>query len=160
MPHIHEKVDFIADVFIVYRDKVFLRMHDKHKIWLSVGGHVELDEDPVEAAIREAKEEAGLDVELIGTATQVSSSKHWEFKELLPPAFMNRHRISPTHEHISLTYFATAKTDKIAPTGDDISNEWRWVTEEELDDMDLLPNIRHYAREALRAARKLQKPTN
>lgn len=44
MAHIHEKIDFVADVFIVYKDKVFLRMHDKLHVWLSVGGHIELDE--------------------------------------------------------------------------------------------------------------------
>ena len=153
MPHIHEKVDFVADVFIVYNDKVFLRMHDKHKIWLAVGGHIELDEDPVQAVIREAKEESGLDIELIGDVPSIPDIEHWKRKELLAPAFMNRHRVEPDHEHISLTYFAKAKTDRIIPMGDDISNEWKWVSEAELEAMDLLPNIRYYAKKALEAAR-------
>ena len=65
MPHIHEKVDFTVEVFIVYKDKVLLRKHDKYGIWLSVGGHIELDEDPVQAALREVKEEVCLNIELI-----------------------------------------------------------------------------------------------
>ena len=64
MPHIHEKIDFTSEVFIVYQDKVLLRIHDKYGRWLSIGGHIELDEDPVQAAIREAKEEVGLDIEI------------------------------------------------------------------------------------------------
>lgn len=39
-----------------------MRRHDKYKIWLGVGGHIELDEDPNQAALREVKEEVGLAV--------------------------------------------------------------------------------------------------
>ena len=64
MPHIHEKIDFTVEVFIVHKDKVLLRMHDKYHLWLSVGGHIELDEDPVQGIIREVKEEVGLDIKI------------------------------------------------------------------------------------------------
>src|SRR5262249_52059212 len=64
MAHIHEKIDFTSEVFIVHDNKVLLRFHDKYDIWLSVGGHIEQDEDPNEAAVREVKEEVGLDIEL------------------------------------------------------------------------------------------------
>jgi len=53
MPHIHDKIDFTVEVFIVHNNKVLLRKHDKYKIWLSVGGHIELNEDPNQAAIRD-----------------------------------------------------------------------------------------------------------
>ena len=66
MPHIHEKIDYAADVLIVNDDAVLLRMHDKYNMWLAPGGHVELDEDFAEAAVREAKEETGLDIRLLG----------------------------------------------------------------------------------------------
>ena len=46
MPHIHEKIDFTVEVFIVHKDTVLLRMHDKVKKWLGPGGHIELHEDP------------------------------------------------------------------------------------------------------------------
>lgn len=46
MPHIHEKIDFTVEVFIVHENKVLFRMHDKFKKWMSAGGHIELDEDP------------------------------------------------------------------------------------------------------------------
>ena len=56
MPHIHEKIDFTVGVFVVHKNKVLLRKHDKYHLWLDVGGHVELNEDPTEAAVREVKE--------------------------------------------------------------------------------------------------------
>src|SRR3989344_9185217 len=99
MAHVHEKIDFTADVFIVYNNKVLLRQHDKYKVWLAVGGHIELDEDPTQAALREVKEEVGLDVELwIDHSTPIAADDR--IKSLTPPAYMNRHHVPPTHEHI------------------------------------------------------------
>jgi len=73
MPHIHDKIDFTVEVFVVYNKKVLLRKHDKYKKWLSVGGHIELDENPNEAAIREVKEEVGIEVELLGSTPTFKS---------------------------------------------------------------------------------------
>ena len=57
MAHIHEKIDFVSTAIIVHRDKVLLVHHRGLKLWLPVGGHIELDEDPEEALFREIKEE-------------------------------------------------------------------------------------------------------
>lgn len=149
MPHIHEKIDFVVDIFIVHRNKVFLRKHDKLKIWLAVGGHIELDEDPNYAAIREAKEESGLDITLYGS---VKEHLDENFKGLIPPKFLNIHNFNNVHKHIDLIYFATSDTDKINPTGGDRSDEWKWFTLEELEDpkYNLKKNIKFYAEEALK----------
>ena len=66
MPHIHEKNDFTVAIFVVHEGRVLVIHHRKLEKWLPLGGHIELDEDPEMAAIREAREESGLDVELIG----------------------------------------------------------------------------------------------
>lgn len=89
MPHIHEKVDFTSEVFVVFNSKVLLRKHDKYKIWLSVGGHIEPEDDPNQAAVREVKEEVGLDVELYDNRKFKYDTDG--YKELIPPQFMNRH---------------------------------------------------------------------
>ena len=149
MPHIHDKVDFTVEVFIVYDNTVLLRKHDKYKIWLSVGGHIEPDEDPIQAAVREVKEELGLDVVLFGDVHH--SEKSENFKELLPPRFMNRHRISDTHEHITFVYFAKTNTNTIQQGEVEISDEVHWFTLSGLDDPKyaLRDNIKYYAKRAL-----------
>lgn len=151
MAHIHEKIDFTSEVFIVYQNKVLLRMHDKLHIWLSVGGHIELDEDPNEAALREVKEEVGLDVELwSGNQKLRNYDDGGNTKELIPPVSLNRNRVSPTHEHVTLIYFARASSDKISVQYEgDRSDECRWVTKEELGEMNLKPHVRFYASLAL-----------
>lgn len=145
MPHIHEKIDFTVEVFVVHKNKVLLRRHDKYKMWLSVGGHIELDEDPNEAALREVKEEVGLDIQLYDTRT--FKHEHGQEKELIAPIFLKRHPVPHNHEHVVLTYFATSDTDRVIP--EKPTDEWKWVTREELDSMDLRPDVRHYAQTAL-----------
>jgi 8-oxo-dGTP pyrophosphatase MutT (NUDIX family) len=148
MAHIHEKIDFTSEVFIVYRNKVLLRMHDKYRKWLSVGGHIELDEDPNEAAIREVKEEVGIDVSLWSGNQKFFIDKP-DVKEIVPPVFLNRHRVSDTHEHVTFIYFALSDSDNLTLSDDEISAECRWFTKSELETIELAPNIRCYASLAL-----------
>lgn len=152
MPHIHKEIDFIADVFIVCNNKVLLRKHDKYKTWLSPGGHIELNEDPNQAAIREAKEEVGLDIEL-DNSLGASSFEMQDGKELIPPYYMNRHFIfgSDEHEHISMIYFARSKTDVISENIErEKSEEIKWFSKEELlRNNEIIPRIKFYALKAL-----------
>ncbi len=150
MPHIHEKIDFTVEVFIVHKNKVLLRMHDKYNIWCSVGGHIELDEDPIEAAYREVKEEVGLDVKLVGK--EIPNFGEKDFQILMPPQYLGRHRTGPTHEHVVFVYFATCDTDEVSDSVLDHEKgvELKWCTKEDLETMDLVPNIKFYAEEALK----------
>ena len=149
MAHIHELIDYTTDVMIVYQNKVLLRKHDKYNIWLGVGGHIELDEDPVTAAKREVKEEVGLDITIFGE----DKMPRWSTDrvEIVPPAFLNMHPINKTHTHISFIYFGIADSDRVVP--ENKSDEWHWFTKKEIENCtDINPDIKHYAIEALRAA--------
>ena len=150
MPHIHELIDFTAEVFVVHGDRVLLRRHDKLGIWLSVGGHVELDEDPTEAAVREVREEVGLDVELWDPAGLAEDHGDGS-RDLVPPRFLNRHRITTRHEHVTLVYFARSASDAVCPRPGEAETEWRWFGRDELDDprYGLHPTVRRYAVAAL-----------
>lgn len=153
MPHINERIDFTVEVFCVHSGRVLLRLHDKFGIWLGVGGHVELDEDPNQAAHREVAEEVGLEIELVGDASVPTDARLVGYTQLVAPAFVHRHRVSGDHEHVVLTYFARALSDAVAAGGEDVSDEWRWVAADELDDpaLDLRANVRFYAERALAA---------
>lgn len=60
---------FTATVYILARFdstwKLLLHKHPHIQAWIGVGGHVEIDENPYEAAIREVKEETRLDIEIL-----------------------------------------------------------------------------------------------
>ncbi len=149
MPHIHEKIDFCVEVFIVYKDKVLLRMHDKFKIWMSVGGHIELDEDPVEGAYREVKEEVGLDIKIAGE--NVPDFKTGDFRSLISPKYLCRHFVNETHEHVVFVYFAKSNTEAISDSilEHEKGVEVKWFSKEDLENTDLVPNIKFYATKAL-----------
>ena len=131
--------------------KVLLHRHKKLGIWLPPGGHIELDEDPNAAVIREAKEETGLEIELVGKAETYSDSP-FEARDLVVPRFLNRHfsDASRTHEHVDCVYVARAKTGEIRP--EESGGEVRWFAEEEIlnPKLDILPDIRAHALTALK----------
>ncbi|MEC9365812.1 MAG: NUDIX domain-containing protein, partial [Chloroflexota bacterium] len=54
---------------------IFLHRHPKIKLWLPPGGHVEADEDPVEAVLREIKEETGL----LAAVSETPNQKNFHF---------------------------------------------------------------------------------
>lgn len=151
MSHIHEKIDFTVEVFIVYKNKVLLRKHDKYGFWLSVGGHIELHEDPNEAAIREVKEEVGLGVTLVDDLRPFAKETD-EYKELIPPKFINRHNIEGTHEHVTLIYFGTVTSDEIIENIEvEKSDGWKWFTLEDLEKNEegIRDTILFYSKQAL-----------
>lgn len=144
MAHIHERIDFTASVFIVQDNRVLMHLHKKTGKWLQPGGHIELDEDPNQAAIREAKEETGFDIELIG-GTQLPHLRDAK-SDIVPPKFLNRHHFNETHEHVDCVYFARIIDGELTPEeGVDI----RWFSREELDSISLPSYIRAYALQAL-----------
>ena len=147
MAHIHEKIDFTVAIFVVQSGKVLMILHRNLHKWLPLGGHIELDEEPEIAAVREAKEESGLDVELIGERPPTSGPG---VRALIAPRFMDIHRISDTHEHIGLIYFAR-------PTGGDLAlaeeehHDIRWCNAAELDQLDppISPSVKWYCQKAI-----------
>ncbi|MCW1887975.1 MAG: NUDIX domain-containing protein [Candidatus Moranbacteria bacterium] len=156
MAHVHTapgQIDYAVDVFVVYENKVLLRFHDKHDLWLAPGGHIELDELPEEAAVREVLEEVGLDVELVfeDSVPEEEAKDDDRQRELHLPSFTNVHYINESHRHLSFVYIARATTDKIIePEGEEKSGGCIWLTKEELlAHPEVRPNIKRYALRAL-----------
>ena len=56
---------FTASSYIFNNNKTLLIYHKKLKKWMAPGGHIDENEAPHEAAIRETLEETGLKVEII-----------------------------------------------------------------------------------------------
>ena len=151
MPHIHEKIDFTVAIFIVKEGKVLLILHRKLNKWLPVGGHIELDEDPEIAALREAREESGFDVELIGDRPPTTEEGT---RALIAPRFLDIHRITETHEHIGMIYWARPLGGSMA-LAEEEHHDIRWVAEEELDQLTppMSNAVKWYCRKALEEVR-------
>lgn len=154
MAHIHEKIDFTSSIYIVQDEKVLLHKHKKLGIWLPPGGHIELDEDPNQAALREAKEETGFDVEIIGNPHLPETPKDGS-KDLIPPIFLNRHNFNETHEHVDMVYFARPIGGALQ--AEEEGGEIGWFDESEINsnEKNVRDGVRSYALAALRHFKSL-----
>jgi ADP-ribose pyrophosphatase YjhB (NUDIX family) len=156
MAHINDPgIDFTVEVFIVHEDRVLLRFHDKYDIWLSVGGHIEGKEDPIEAAHREVMEEVGLEIELLGDDPADDDAR---FNELARPFALGKHRISETHEHVTFVYLARSSSNHILAADGEPVASCRWLNRTEIEtDPELSADVRRYAIAALDAAQAAQR---
>jgi 8-oxo-dGTP pyrophosphatase MutT (NUDIX family) len=147
MAHIHEKIDFTVAVFIVQEDKVLLVHHRKLNKWLPVGGHIELEEDPEMAALREAQEETGFEVELVGDRPPTTEPGT---RALIAPRFLDIHRITETHEHIGMIYWARPKSGTLTLAAGEHHNI-RWASSDELDRLEprMSNAVKWYCRKAI-----------
>lgn len=142
---------FTVSVFIVCNDKVLLHLHKKAKKILPLGGHIEINELPEEAVIREAKEEAGLKINLynpLDIALKKSCDLSGE-KLLINPMHTIFGDVSPTHSHIDFVYYATTNSFEACPENGE-SKILKWYSKEDLNNStNIQANILTMANEAL-----------
>ena len=106
-----------------------LHWHPKVQALLPAVGHIEVNEDPVEAVIREVLEETGLSVEII--TDQVEPLTVAYPKEIVAPVVIMVEDIDDQvdgfHQHIDMVYFCSVVGDI-----DSLKKGWYWVTHTEL----------------------------
>jgi 8-oxo-dGTP pyrophosphatase MutT (NUDIX family) len=98
----------VVAVFVVDPDPgtVLLIHHRKLDRWLPPGGHVDEGGLPDDAALREVREETGIDVRLV--PDNIGPIHH---PQIARPEAIQLERVAPDHEHIDLVYFAVPADD-------------------------------------------------
>lgn len=136
---------FTATIIIVYKDKALLHLHKKLGFLLPVGGHIDRDELPEQAALREVKEECGLDVKLYRAKVLTPIEG---VEQLQVPMHLLLEDINPYHQHIDFIYYAKAHTDEIIPEHGE-SERFMWLSKDEIQAKEMPANVRMCALEAL-----------
>ena len=135
---------FTVAVFVVRDGKVLLHWHRKLGMWLPPGGHIERDELPDEAAVREVLEETGVEVELVGERREDVEDP----VQLHRPAGVQLENIGPGHQHIDLIYFARPKGH--SPIRDEYAaDKVGWYAPEEWEGMAVNAEVHGWCERAL-----------
>lgn len=140
----HLTRDFTATTFVVWRGAALLHRHKKLGRWFPCGGHIDPNELPDEAAVREVFEESGVPVTLIGERALPLA----EPRQLVRPRGIQLETISEGHEHIDLIYFAKPQPDydgALLKTDETLG----WYSPDALTTLELTEEIYYWVRLAL-----------
>jgi 8-oxo-dGTP pyrophosphatase MutT (NUDIX family) len=144
--------DFTVATFVVRGDRVLLLWHRKLQMWLPPGGHIEPNELPDEAAIREVAEEAGIVVELVGERGLPIARP----RQLIRPAGVQLETIRPGHEHIDLIYYARpVDPDRADAVGNAESEAIGWFDRSRMRSIGVNDEVRAWAERALQVVGKM-----
>src|SRR5215211_6646984 len=140
--------DFTATTFVVHNDRTLLLHHRKLAMWLPPGGHIDPHELPDQAALREVREESGLEVELLARGFMLGHV------QVLPqPYCVLLEDISPGHQHIDLIYFARVSGGALAHAERE-ARAARWYSWEDLAGPEIAEDIRELGRRAIESYRR------
>lgn len=137
--------DFVATAIIVHDGRVALLLHAKLGRWLPPGGHIEHPELPEAAAVREAKEELGIDIELVAER-EPKGFAH----ALARPAGVQLEDIGPGHQHIDLLYFARP-VGSVNLVHNDEARDCGWFTCDQMRAMGVDDEVVAWSEKALAA---------
>ena len=121
---------FTVTGFVSHEGRTALHWH-RFGLWLPPGGHIEENEDPIEAMLREVSEETGIEVEVVPT---VAPFAHRQPPQLPPPVTIGVYdierdgRTDGPHQHIDFVYFTRPREGAPLDLPKD-GHGWAWVDE-------------------------------
>ncbi len=120
---------FVATGYVVRDGKTLLLYHKKLKMWLPPGGHIDEGELPEEAALREIREETGLEAEILSPKRTPAAQEPGVW-HLHIPNHIQLEDIPNHPQHIDLIYFCRAKNGTAALSCE--HEALRWYSAEDL----------------------------
>jgi 8-oxo-dGTP pyrophosphatase MutT (NUDIX family) len=136
---------FTATAFIIdSRNRVLLLWHKRMQRWMPPGGHIDPDELPEDTAVRECKEETGLDIEIVSDEQTDVFDDPGEGRMLKKPFAMLLEEIpasdirnEPAHQHMDFLFRARPidETQSLI-IAEREADHLRWFTREEVEALD------------------------
>lgn len=137
----------VTSCIVVKRGKILLIFHNKLHKWMYPGGHVEENETPQEAVLRETKEETGYSVSIMG-AKPLGLGKNAQALEMPMPSMVLYEDVpykTGRHMHFDFVYFGVAK-GRQGRLAKGESTRMMWITEKDISKLDTFGNIKKILR--------------
>lgn len=136
---------FTASAIVRRDDMVLLLWHTKLGMWLYPGGHVEENETPDDAILREVKEETGLLVEFddVPDTVYASPSVH----VLHTPAIIFDEQIGAgeaMHRHIDLVYLCHPISGTAVTLAEKEAESYGWFSKDDIAELNTPPNLKKF----------------
>ena len=138
---------FTASGFVLRDGRILLINHRKHHVWIYPGGHVEPNETPDEACLREIFEETGVRCRIVSPRDE-TLGEPGVVEVLRVPWMVLCERIptgtEPEHCHIDFAYVC----EPLPGEGTHLAEDTRetegigWFTLEEMGPLNLFPDFR------------------
>ncbi|TAJ17891.1 MAG: NUDIX domain-containing protein [Dehalococcoidia bacterium] len=144
---------FTVSGFVSIGGRTALHRHPRLRIWLPPGGHIEDDEDPVQAVLREVLEECGLPVEILPTGPRFIVEPPGQ---VIAPAKIGVYdiprdgKLDEPHQHIDFVYFTRPLVADTALPDD--GYDWTWFDAAALDSPEVNGDVRELGLAAIAAA--------
>ena len=123
----NEYAHFTSSSWIVNKErtKVLLIYHNIYDAWTWTGGHADGESDFLSVAIREAKEETGVDVKPL--------SNSFVILDILPVwGHVKNGKWVSTHQHLSVCYLMEADENQDTRIKEDENSGVKWVPVEDV----------------------------
>ena len=150
------KNEFVASAVVLNnaKSKVLMVFHKKLNKWLFPGGHLEQNEMPHEAVVREVREETGLLAYVVNSGSELEIRNGVETQ--LPAPYCILHECipaigtEPEHKHVDFIYVMKCMNDN-APLQKDENevDQVKWFSKNEVLASDTFDGVKRICRKVL-----------
>lgn len=147
--------DFTATGYVTNpeKTKILVIFHNKLQKWLPAGGHLEANELPHEAALREVLEETGVCARIVSDDPEMGLIG--EFDCQIPRPYSVLYQIIPQsskdveHVHVDFIYAMEAQESELKCQVEEVSRV-EWLTKDEILATDCFDSVKGFVKNYLK----------